>query len=168
MALLTSLPIAYCASSDSIAASKVEEGTTDRSTSAAMQKSLCPSRRSPDPFLSFNNQPAAEQQGEGDDRACETPRRRVLRMPACDDPRASVRAMAGGAQAPWQAAVPVANGAEEQPRSATSSALQRPAEGAAVTAAKPRSLFRPRPGVDGVSFTVHPWGRRDRRIGNER
>ena len=110
---------------------------------------------------------APRERPKDDDRACETPHRRLVHMPACDDPRAAVRAMAGGTRALRQAAVPVANGSEEQPRSATSSALQRPAEGAAVTAAKPRSVFRPRPGVDGVSFTVHPWGHSSRRIGNE-
>ena len=83
MALLTSLPIAYCASSDSIAACKVEEGTTDRSSSAAMQKSLCPSRRSPDPFLSFNNQPAAPPQGEGDDRASAPVKLHVAECSVC-------------------------------------------------------------------------------------
>jgi len=48
---------------------------------------------------------------------------------------------------------------------------QRRAAGGAVTAARGRSVSRspPRPGgVDGISFTVHPWGRPSRRIGNER
>ena len=139
-----------------------------------MQKSLCPSRRPLDLSLSSDNQPAAEQwehHGKGRKTMTAPVKLHIADWSLCLPAMirgAAVCAMAGGTRALRQAAVPVVNGSEEQPRSATSSALQRPAEGAAVTAAQPRSLFRSWRGVDGVSFTVHPWGRRHRRIGNER